>query len=67
MYETTHTPPIDVDTMTFFSDNFWCKIFRSTADRRGKLLRREDFRQSEVSELDVSLFVNDDILWLETG
>lgn len=65
MQKTAQAPPIHIHSMPHLLHNFWRKVLRSPADRVGSLLVLQDLAQSEVSELDVSDSINDDIFWLK--
>lgn len=56
--------------MTLASDDFRSEVFRRTANGKslfGPFAIDPLFRQTEVSKSDVSLAVQDDILWLQVS
>jgi hypothetical protein len=56
--DTSNAPPINSPSMSFSFDDFWGQVLGSSTDRHGQLLVRTDcFRESEVSELQVAIFI----------
>jgi hypothetical protein len=67
MNETAETPPIDINTMTHFLNDFWSQIFWCSTDGHGDtVLAVEYFGESEVSKFDISLTINDNIFGFQT-
>lgn len=66
MDEAAKTPPVNFNTMSFLSYNFWSQILGSTTNCLGFLLViLQNFWKSEVSELNITWFIDDYILWLK--
>ena len=63
--KTAQAPPINIHSMAHLLHNFRSKVLRSPADGVGSLLVLQDLAQPEVSKLDVSDPVDDDIFRLE--
>lgn len=67
MNETAKTPPININSMPSFLNDFRSQILRSSADwHRDTFFRVEYFRETKISQLNISLMVNDNILGFET-
>lgn len=65
MEKTAQAPPIHIHSMSHLLHDFWREVLRSPADRVGSLLVLQDLAQPEVSKLDVSDSINDDIFWFK--
>lgn len=67
MNKAPKAPPIDFGTMSLFSDDLRGQVLRGPADSLCFLfLAFQNFRQTEVSQLDVSSLINDDVLRFKT-
>jgi hypothetical protein len=53
--------------MTYLFYNLWSQILWGSADGGGIFFVLQDFREAEVSQLDVAQFVNDDVLGLQAA
>ena len=61
--ETAETPPVDVDSVSDFLDDFGRQVLRSAAYGHGHaIFWIEDFGEPEIGQFDVSVIVNYDIL-----
>lgn len=50
--------------MSYFEDNFGGKVFRGSTDREIVVLEFEA-GETEISELDIAVFVDENILWFK--
>ena len=67
MNEAAQAPPVDVDLVAHFLDDFGRQVLGSAADGGGCLFGGEDLGEAEVRELDVANFVDDEIFGLEAS
>ena len=63
MKQASEAPPIYVDGVPCFFDDFWGEIFWSATDGGGCLFVGENFGESKVCEFDVPYAIDDDIFW----
>lgn len=63
--EAPQAPPIHVNLVAHFLDDFGGQVLGSAADGGGCLFGREDLGEAEVRELDVANFVDDEVFRLE--
>lgn len=61
MNEASETPPVDINLMSHFLDDFGRQVLGSAADGSGCLFGGENLGEAEVGELDVTNFVDDEI------
>ena len=60
------TPPVDSLTMTTLVDNFRSEVFGGATDRKGLIVGLDvALAEPEVSELDVPILADENVLWLE--
>lgn len=64
--ENTQSPPVDGFPMALVEDDFRSNVLGSTADGESSAFI-EDFRESEVSEFQVTIVGDKKILWLEVS
>ena len=67
MDEAAQAPPVDIDLVSHFLDDFGGQVLRSAADGLGGLLKGEYLGQAEVGEFDVAELVDDDVFGLEAN
>lgn len=66
MDEAAKTPPIYINTVADFFYDLWGEVFRCPTNGHGNtILWIEDFRKSKISEFNISLVVDYDILRFE--
>ncbi len=67
MNQATKTPPVYVNTMSHFLYDFRSKIFRCTTNWHGNtVLTIQYFRKPKISQLDISLMIDNDIFGFQT-
>ena len=67
MDEAAQAPPVDIDLVAHFLDDLGRQVLGSAADGLGSLFEGEDLGQAEVSEFDVAVFVDYDVLGLQAA
>jgi hypothetical protein len=66
--DTAEAPPVDGLIVTLFLDHFWGQVLGSSADRHSLfVLEVECAGEAEVSDLDVTGFVEQDVLGFEAA
>jgi len=67
MNQAAQTPPIDVNTMTHFFDNFRGKILGCSTNWHGNtVLTIKNLRKSKIGQLNIALIIDNDIFRFQT-